>query len=74
MEIRILEIEAILNELKDDSQLMAKVEVRATVEQLDEILTELQLKQTLGPPDETIQAEVSLEAMDGLAVLIPQMI
>ena len=50
MEIKLPEIQAIIDELKNDSQVMANEQVRTAVEQLDGIFGELELQQALADP------------------------
>ena len=50
MEIKFPEIQAVIDELKNDSQAMANEQVRTAVEQLDGIFGELELQQALGNP------------------------
>ena len=53
MEIRLPEIQAIIDELKNDSQAMANGQVRTALEQLDGIFGELELQEALAHPSKT---------------------
>ena len=50
MEIKLPEIQAVIDELRNDSQAMANEQVQTAVEQLDGIFSELELQQALADP------------------------
>ncbi|MBI1929342.1 tetratricopeptide repeat protein [Candidatus Poribacteria bacterium] len=73
MEIKLPEIQAIIDELKNDSQTMANEQVRKAVEQLDEMRGELNLKQTLVTPDALLAPQACLKQIERLVSTIPQL-
>ena len=72
MEIKLPEIQTIIDELKNDSQAMANEQVRTAVEQLDEMLDQLDLKQKVAAPDKVLDAQASIRQVETLMSLLPQ--
>ena len=72
MQTDFLEIQAILDELKDDSQAMANAneKVRTSVEQLDKMLGELEIKHIFDACDTTRNAQHCVSTLSQWATLI----
>ncbi len=74
MKIKLPEIQAALDTLKNDSPAMANPQVRTAVEQLDEMLSEFELEGALAAPDDTLDLQPNISALEQLTSLIPQIL
>ena len=72
MQTNLLEIQAILDELKDDSEAMANEKVRTSVEQLNKMLSELEFDLIFNASDTTKDAQQSIDSLSQWAALISQ--
>ena len=70
MQTNLSEISAILDELKDDSKAMANEKVQTSVEQLDKMLSELEIKHILSSSDTIQDAQQSMNTLSQWAALI----
>ncbi|MBI1927740.1 tetratricopeptide repeat protein [Candidatus Poribacteria bacterium] len=72
MEIKLPELQATFKQLKQDSQAMANPQVRTAVEQLEEMLSELELKSPSAAPDTLFDPHVHMKDLERLMSFIPQ--
>jgi hypothetical protein len=72
MSLKLPEIQATLNELKNDSRAMQNAEVRKTVEHIEEILSELELKPSLIDADDVSTAQYSTHILERLTSIASQ--
>ncbi len=71
MEIKLPELQATFKQLKQDSQAMANPQVRTAVEQLEEMLSELELKSPSAAPDTLFDPHVHMKDLERLMSFIP---